>query len=216
LKKINFPKEERKIRFKPQQKNLKKKNLMGKQIPINNKTNKKVSAKSNKNLIFSSKSHSKKTSKSSTSLSKKGAVSPKSSNQLNKQIKKKVYKKTPIKSSPKPLVLHSKRQAKKTERAIESAEQAKLFQILKTKRPITKKQSPKKTNKSLNNNKKVSFDLNLKKIQKLTGISKKPIVMIKEKPLQGIIKQVTAEERIRDLETKVKEIFQILKSKNIK
>ena len=55
---------------------------------------------------------------------------------LKKTIaKKKIYKKTPLKSQTKELIVHSKRQTKKTERAIESAEQAKLFQTLKIKAP---------------------------------------------------------------------------------
>jgi len=48
---------------------------------------------------------------------------------LKKVIKKKVHKKTPLKTAVQPLVLHTKRSIKKTERALESAEQAKLFKI---------------------------------------------------------------------------------------
>ena len=128
---------------------------------------------------------------------------------------KKVYKKTPLKSHTKDLIVHSKRQTKKTERAIESAEQAKLFQTLKLKAPETKKEKEEPKKKKADIKKKVSFNLKQHIIEKKKKAPKKTIEK-KQKPLQGIIKQNGLEDRVTELEKKVKEIFQILKSKNLK
>lgn len=136
---------------------------------------------------------------------------------LKKTIsKKKVYKKTPLKSQTNDLIIHSKRPTKKTERAIESAEQAKLFQTLKLKAPETKKEKEQPKIKKAERKKKVSFNLKHHIIEKEKKAPKKTTIEKKQKPLQGIIKQNGFEDRVTELEKKVKEIFQILKSKNLK
>ena len=190
---------------------------MGKQISnqvktINKKSHLKNTPKS-KSSSSKSLSTSQKSLKTSTSMSSKQEKQSTPIKVQTKTIKKKVYKKTPIKASIKPVVLISKRQPKKTERALESAEQAKLFQTLKLTVPVVKTKSPTKQKVS----KKVSFNLKGVVIQKAKALVKKKNLPHKVKqPLQSIMKQVSVEDRITDLEKKVAEIFQILNSKKLK
>lgn len=155
--------------------------------------------------------------KSSTSHPKKSA---KAAKPAHKPIKKsKVYKKTPLKSSfskPDSLIISSKREPKKTEKAIESAEQANLFKMLKTPY-FSKPKAPKKSR-----NKKVSF--NLSHVEVIKGKSqetpRKPakIAKVARKPLQSIMKPSVSsalEDRVGALERQIQEIFAIL-TKNSK
>lgn len=169
---------------------------------------KKTAAKPSQLKSTSSKNPSKQL-KSSTSHPKKPS---KPSKTLKKAIKKpKIYKKTPIK--PNSLIISSKRQPKKTEKAIESAEQANLFQILKTQTFTAR--SPEKSRKPTNN-KKVSF--NLKAVELIKGKSPK-ISKTSKKPLQSIMKAVVSsslEDRVSALERQIQEIFAILKKNSKK
>lgn len=178
-------------------------------------------SKSNKPIAksksSSSKSHtnSPKVLKSSTSVSKKHSKTSKSP---IKTLKKKIFKKTPIKSSSQTnQLLSTKRAHKLTERAIESAQQAKLFQNLKGGITTLKPKSPIKSQKTgEKNHKKVSFNLKSHDMISKVKKSHQSEHVKKQKPLQGIIKQLSLEDRVGDLEAKIKEVFQILTEKNKK
>lgn len=121
-----------------------------------------------------------------------------------------IYRKTPMKSDVSAPVLHSKRRIKKTERAVESAEQAKLFQTFKSFGVPPKAQKPEAQKSRSNGKKRVSFNLKTQFIDKPKPLGKKASIH-KERPLQGIMKSNNVESRVLDLEKKVAEIFKILK-----
>lgn len=154
--------------------------------------------------------------KSSLIIEKKEQKTKKSVSFSSKDIKKntqkpKVYKKTPLKTEDDTLILHSKRQHKKTERAIESAEQAKLFQILKYRFPPNPAKTPAKKPSISTEKKKVSFNLGAVEDTKRKNSPNHTNDKKDKKPLQGIMKQTSLEDRLINIEKHIKEIFEILK-----